>query len=319
MEWSPYDRFLIACGSSQGDCKVLDQRVFCKSNDFFVWSGTGHCGKVDQIAWNPFVPYWIATAGDDALISIWDLRFNSKSPMLKLSRHTGSITDLHWSMSHCDMLFSAGLDCSLRCWSLRSDPFDHHLFDCQFDDEISDILPSSKSVNTYFAAKSWGGIEKISINNDFLECLVEHRFMEEDESIPRSIESRIYLRDLESAYSFLIDFARKSGTNPSNYEKLSQLTALTEPFILDQSCWEIKSFNVLERINDILSSQEEESLARQRLDKKQDLSVEERQIGLKCACIEFYQDVEKFSQSLPPNFNWTRYHINVLFLFILDS
>lgn len=57
-----------------------------------VWKTSQvHLGGVLATKWSPFVPNWVASAGKDGDIRIWDLRTN-RAPMMTLACHTDDVT-----------------------------------------------------------------------------------------------------------------------------------------------------------------------------------------------------------------------------------
>jgi WD40 repeat protein len=42
-----------------------------------------HTDTLRDVAWSPLVPHWVATAGDDACVKVFDLRFGAR-PMMTM-------------------------------------------------------------------------------------------------------------------------------------------------------------------------------------------------------------------------------------------
>ena len=47
-------------------------------------------GAIRCLAWNPFVPYWIATGGEDRVVNVWDLRYDV-GPVARVDQHYQSV------------------------------------------------------------------------------------------------------------------------------------------------------------------------------------------------------------------------------------
>jgi len=92
MDWSPHDPNLVAIGYTDGRLTILDVRYLTSDlNQKQKWTvAEAHRGVVRDIKWNPFTPYWIATAGDDGAIRIWDIR-GTAQPVKELLGHVGPV------------------------------------------------------------------------------------------------------------------------------------------------------------------------------------------------------------------------------------
>ncbi|KXS19326.1 hypothetical protein M427DRAFT_29247 [Gonapodya prolifera JEL478] len=85
-----------------------------------------HAAPVTSVAWNPFVPYWVATAGEDAVVHVWDVRYVRRTregwmsgvgPVGRVEGHFGAVTGVAWSNTHATVLTTASTDRTLRTWS----------------------------------------------------------------------------------------------------------------------------------------------------------------------------------------------------------
>ncbi|KAI9202537.1 uncharacterized protein BJ171DRAFT_627408 [Polychytrium aggregatum] len=124
VDWSPhpFGQSLIAAGSVDRSVSLLDQRQMglggVKSS--VVWSvARAHNGVVSCTQFNPFVPYWLATAGDDAVVRLWDIRY-SKYPAGKLEGSYSAIDSMCWSNTHCDVVSVGCRDGAWRAWSFTA-------------------------------------------------------------------------------------------------------------------------------------------------------------------------------------------------------
>lgn len=110
--WSPHYssgvHSLIAVGGIDRALTVLDTRIMGIHSDLtnskettssqspIVWfKHNAHArGSLNAISWNPFVPYWLATASDDKSVSVWDLRFNSH-PLARIDGHQSAVRSVN--------------------------------------------------------------------------------------------------------------------------------------------------------------------------------------------------------------------------------
>jgi WD40 repeat protein len=97
------NKFMI--GGASKSLKLLDLRMFDSNEQKpIVWKhDNAHAATIRDIKWNPFVPHWVASCGDDCDIHIWDLRFG-KQPVLTLQDHSNAINkvSLHPIHTHTD-------------------------------------------------------------------------------------------------------------------------------------------------------------------------------------------------------------------------
>lgn len=92
-QWSPLSPHLIVTGGDAGHLHIIDTRV--KERQGIVWQAFhAHARPIHDAAFNPFIPYWLASAGYDDLVHIWDLRSVSHQPVGKIDGHQGPITSV---------------------------------------------------------------------------------------------------------------------------------------------------------------------------------------------------------------------------------
>lgn len=95
--YSPHSPFgsLLVTGGVDARLRIHDGRNL-GSKDSMVWTvEKAHDGPINDVAFNPFIPYWLASAGSffiiigkDGAVKVWDLRY--------LSGHVGRI-DGHYN------------------------------------------------------------------------------------------------------------------------------------------------------------------------------------------------------------------------------
>ncbi|KAF9970362.1 hypothetical protein BGZ73_006939 [Actinomortierella ambigua] len=77
-----------------------------------------HRGSIRDVQWSPYVPYWLASCGDDGQIKVWDLRFQSRA-MVEMGEYgQGFYQSLAWSNTHCDIISSSSRDRAFQVWKL---------------------------------------------------------------------------------------------------------------------------------------------------------------------------------------------------------
>ncbi|KAI8322895.1 hypothetical protein GQ54DRAFT_297067 [Martensiomyces pterosporus] len=128
---------LIAAGGVDGVVNVLDLRrrgkavawrtALPESAGYGAWlSGretNGDGWGINDVAWSPFVPYWLASAGENGQVNVWDLRFSAANgaavTTLRHPTNYGSIKSLAWSPTHVDLISTGTSDKSWWLHSLR--------------------------------------------------------------------------------------------------------------------------------------------------------------------------------------------------------
>ena len=88
-EWDPHTGNRFVVGGITRTLKLFDFRITGKKA--VTWKmEQAHNDSISDIKWSPLVPHWIASAGHDAAIHLWDIRFKSK-PVASMY-HTNAVT-----------------------------------------------------------------------------------------------------------------------------------------------------------------------------------------------------------------------------------
>lgn len=59
-----------------------------------MWkSRSVHEDTIRDIAWHPYVPYWLASASDDNHVQFYDIRYSTR-PLYVLHEHYGSVNSV---------------------------------------------------------------------------------------------------------------------------------------------------------------------------------------------------------------------------------
>ncbi|KAI8845510.1 WD40-repeat-containing domain protein [Chytridium lagenaria] len=123
--WSPHPGSLLATGGVDRDLYVLDSRLIgMDTNKSAVWmqlkahSGQNH-PAITSVQFSPFVPYWLASAGEDSVVKIWDLRY-LQVPMCRIDGHYRGIRSLSWSNTHANVISTGSDDNLWRAWAIDS-------------------------------------------------------------------------------------------------------------------------------------------------------------------------------------------------------
>ncbi|KAJ3332835.1 hypothetical protein HDU76_012899 [Blyttiomyces sp. JEL0837] len=123
--WSPHPPYasLIATAGVDHHVSVLDARLMGMDTErAVIWKvERAHGGhfhpSIGAVEFSPFVPYWLASAGEDSVVRIWDLRY-TKDPAGRIEGHYHGIHSLTWSSTHAEILATGSSDRSIKAWYL---------------------------------------------------------------------------------------------------------------------------------------------------------------------------------------------------------
>ncbi|KAI8142818.1 WD40-repeat-containing domain protein [Fennellomyces sp. T-0311] len=114
--WSPHDpHSLIVTGGCDRSLKIIDVR----SNGVVWQADEAHARPIRDAKFNTFIPYWLASAGEDAIVNIFDIRACYHAPVAKISGHDGIVESLSWSNMRCENLATTSSDGTMRYWALN--------------------------------------------------------------------------------------------------------------------------------------------------------------------------------------------------------
>ncbi|OLY83238.1 Histone acetyltransferase type B subunit 2 [Smittium mucronatum] len=230
-EWSPHAPFnLIVGGSVDGSINVFDLRKRGRGLSWNVQYGDSKfC--INDVAVNPFVPYWVASASDDGTANIWDLRYTSSGkPAATVGKNQiyGSVTKLCWSKNYVDLLATGSSDRHFRLFNLRPNSFvnsvpttselivestrvdSNVVADRIGAEDIGSIVGivngSSSKSELFYSLSDCGDLYSHSISSDLLFDSAPHLINKAVYPREYRAESQIYSRDIAKASVSAIEF-----------------------------------------------------------------------------------------------------------------
>ncbi|KAJ1726349.1 hypothetical protein LPJ61_005246, partial [Coemansia biformis] len=222
--WSPHAAAtLIAAASVDGTVSVVDLRRHGRA---VAWrapaavdsaraSVGGYAGMVatSDIAWSPFAPYWLASAGENGEAAIWDLRYTASAIALRHPTNHGALRSVAWSATHADMLATGTSDRSWWLHSLRADDAAEDsstvrasvIADKRSADDIGAVVAMKAKGSTFFTLSSCGDLYAHRVTPAAMAQTTVHRLTS---SAERQIEAAVYARDLPSAAEAVIQLVQ---------------------------------------------------------------------------------------------------------------
>ncbi|KAI9472387.1 MAG: WD40-repeat-containing domain protein [Benjaminiella poitrasii] len=107
-----------------------------------------HKSTVRAVDYNPNKPYCIVTGGDDAVVSIWDIRQLKKEPTMQLENHTHWVWSVAFNKLQDQLLLTSGSDALVHLhnvYSVSSASYLDDSSDNESADDKSDTSNSSRS------------------------------------------------------------------------------------------------------------------------------------------------------------------------------
>ncbi|KAJ2999530.1 hypothetical protein HDV02_002677 [Globomyces sp. JEL0801] len=210
---------LVSIASQDSSISIMDTRLLQNGSKSIVWSiQNAHQGEVNDVQFNTFLPFWLASAGDDGVVKLWDIRY-LKGPLSRIDGHYGAVTSMAWSNTHCDIIATTSMDRSCRAWSFSSDeitvktPWKERMIGCPLSEfESEEQLRGGETIlgakfigdyNSYDAPVL--SVSSHTIPSKMFENLIEHRFENANE---REVESAIYNRQICEAYEAMVKLSR---------------------------------------------------------------------------------------------------------------
>ncbi|KAI7823757.1 hypothetical protein BX661DRAFT_186393 [Kickxella alabastrina] len=229
--WSPQaPANLIAAGGTDGVVSIIDLRRRGRSlvwrtagasvdavGGYSSWLGgaglAGDSGAVNDVAWSPFVPYWLAAGGESGAVSLWDLRYVSECGPAATLRHPtghGAARSVAWSASHADMLSTGSGDKAWWLQSMRAEDFADGsgrrsvraavVAERRAADDIGSVIAVRAKGTTFYTLSSCGDLYAHRLTGQALQGAAVHRVGSEF----AAAEEAVYARDVRKAAEIVL-------------------------------------------------------------------------------------------------------------------
>eukprot|EP00002_Diphylleia_rotans_P028952 TRINITY_DN5857_c0_g2_i4.p1 TRINITY_DN5857_c0_g2~~TRINITY_DN5857_c0_g2_i4.p1 ORF type:complete len:624 (-),score=116.89 TRINITY_DN5857_c0_g2_i4:148-2019(-) len=212
FDWSPHSVNMMSIAGAAKSVKIFDTRqLSSNSKRGNVWKvSNAHNDVIRCVKWNPLIPHWLASAGDDGLIKVWDTRMNRTSASITLQGHQNAVNSISWCPIRCEILISGGSDHSARLWDLGLHP---HNTLASFNKEWTDAIVSSEFIRgraQSFAFLSGSGqLRAFEITLDFAKSLTQTLDSSSNSALSE-LEALIFVRDYPTAFEKASKVAEKS-------------------------------------------------------------------------------------------------------------
>ncbi|RKP10245.1 WD40-repeat-containing domain protein [Thamnocephalis sphaerospora] len=234
LAWHPQPAYqLIITGGADRSVTMLDPR---KQGKPIIWKSRNvHEGIIRDVAWHPYVSYWLASASDDGTVQLHDARYNAR-PLYAIRDHYSAVNAVVWSNSHCDMLATASQDRRFRLWRLKSEKSESGPREVStdltietsplFDSSVVRAVSSKTMPDTYYALSALGELPHDSYD-------------ERDYPVEFSIETSVYARDLDTGHRQVAAWIKRPGNDQRMQEAKTFLELLVPKPPIDPSTWAI--------------------------------------------------------------------------------
>lgn len=152
----------------------MDTRVPKRDHNGIVWvAHKAHDRPIRDAKFNPFIPYWLASAGEDSIVNIWDIRSSYHAPVGKIDGMTGMATSVTWSNIRPESLSTGATDGVLRYWALKCESlpiWDTIYRITEYDKEDTIPIPQKKyqTDNVWFINEEQNPTGRRDSNNSWL-------------------------------------------------------------------------------------------------------------------------------------------------------
>eukprot|EP00158_Paraphelidium_tribonemae_P008389 Partr_v1_DN28568_c0_g1_i2_m73099 putative NA len=225
-DWSLLCSQLIACSGVDKSVAVLDLRCMgldenhtsglAASSALSWYNPAVHSSTVRDIKWSPFVPHWIATAGDDHVVRVWDLR-QTRLPVVSLAQHYDAVNSISWASSHGDIIGAGSSDGRCFIWQMAPDKIVAASDKKRViggtvvaeygkgGSSIVKILPLTSRNNTFVSLSVGGDLKLANLPSSYLSKIISHRFSENVSPSQFKLENDIFTRNIDGAIATILD------------------------------------------------------------------------------------------------------------------
>ncbi|KAJ3166333.1 hypothetical protein HDU88_003557 [Geranomyces variabilis] len=282
--WSPHmGSQLICTGGVDRSINVIDARLFGGTSASIWKTLDGHQSAVTALEFNPFIPYLMASAGEDAVVKMWDLRYLQHC-VGRIDAHYQGIHSLAWSNSHAETLTTASSDRSWRAWAFMSgadtvrtttpdvfvscpgSEWGRALYaeakaevsvgaqmigeSREYTSPVIKVVSSKQLLDTYYTVSAIGQVCCHTLPGEAFEPILPHFYDSLRYPAEHEVEESIHTRNLPPAISDVVAICRTARQEgqliaPNEVELLKLCTPLPPA---DPASWNIPVPSMIERV-----------------------------------------------------------------------
>lgn len=210
---------LCAVGSSDASLVILDYRALARSRGAAVAAKIpqAHGGAVKSVQWHPHVPHWLASAGEDGKVLVWDSR--QMRSHVASSSITAPVVAVSWARSHSELLASVAVDGSASLWNFRLQPSARRVAYADPLTRTGRPLLSSvgwlmEDVPVLCCVDAGGSVSYAALSQELLRPLSVTSGKED------AICKLLYVRDLPVAFELIVERAQLLISNGKHEDAL---------------------------------------------------------------------------------------------------
>ncbi|KAJ2541958.1 hypothetical protein EV175_006099, partial [Coemansia sp. RSA 1933] len=221
--WNPQSPAnVIAASGVDGVVNVLDLR---RRGRAVAWRtalpaiGNDDGWAINDLAWSPFVPYWLATAGEGGIVRVWDMRYAASDGAavaeLRHPTNHGTVRSVAWSPAHVDMLATGTSDRAWRLHALRA-PDDEPssgdmptvIAERRAADDIGSVVSVHGKGDAFYTLSSCGDLYAHRVASSALKHTATYR-MEASDATARRAEAAVHARDFKAASESVLELVER--------------------------------------------------------------------------------------------------------------
>ncbi|KAJ1866303.1 hypothetical protein LPJ78_001960 [Coemansia sp. RSA 989] len=231
--WSPNaPATLVAAAGVDGTVSILDLRRRGKA---VTWRPQQQQQQqldaigVNDVAWSPFMPYWLATGSESGEARVWDLRYAAADgacvATLGHPTNYGAVRSVAWSETHADQLSTGTSDRAWRLYALHADSDDTTrtmlLADKRAAEDIGSVAAVGARGSSFYSLSSCGDLYMHQVGPQALKHAAVHRMQGAE---LEHVEKAVYTRDLQGAAEAVVGLVQqfKAGGDASGEHPIMQ-------------------------------------------------------------------------------------------------
>ncbi|KAJ6246819.1 peroxisomal targeting signal 2 receptor [Anaeramoeba flamelloides] len=268
-KYSPLTGGVLAIGNGCGSFFLSDTRILSLKSQYSTTTGSStlqknsqngtypgsvwysqndtHEGNLQAIGWSPFYPFVLATAGEDYLIKVWDIR-NDQMPVANLNTNSNVISHIAWSNTHPELLVSASIDSTVQYWSLNSPSYLMYTSKSEVSSRPISLNFSKNIPFVMYTGYEYDGVVETTINNEFFQAMMDNN--EKQLKKRKELNNKEINTDSYFQFEFENEFELEFGKKKKNKKKEIQIESIQRKPLHQRTMVNINLSNNLNDLNE---------------------------------------------------------------------